>query len=62
MGGKKETKERRMTLFTVRVAEYQNSVPKQVVESPSLDIFKPQLDMALSNLLYLTLLCAAGSD
>jgi len=33
-----------------------NRLPADDVESPSLEILKTQLDMALSNLLYLTLL------
>ena len=35
-------------------------VPREAVESPSLEIVKTQLDTALSNLLSLTLLWAAG--
>lgn len=40
----------RKHFFTVRVAKYWNRV---VLQSPSLHIFKTQLDTALSNLLWL---------
>jgi len=42
--------------FTVRVVKDRNRLAGGVVESPSLEIFKSQLDNALSNLLSLTLL------
>jgi len=35
--------------FTVRVAEYWHRLPREVVESPSLEIFRSHLGMALGN-------------
>ena len=40
----------------MRVAEHWNRFPKAFVVSPSLEIFKTQLEMAPSNLLLLSLL------
>ena len=37
--------------FTVRVMEYRNRLPREVVESPSLKIFKTCLDAYLGSLL-----------
>ncbi|GAB0179444.1 hypothetical protein GRJ2_000409700 [Grus japonensis] len=41
----------RKNFFTVRVTEHWNRLPRQVVESPSLEIFKTRLDVILCNLL-----------
>ncbi|GAB0186056.1 mitochondrial enolase superfamily member 1 [Grus japonensis] len=41
----------RKNFFTLRVTERWNRLPRQVVESPSLDIFKTHLDAILCNLL-----------
>ncbi|GAB0178787.1 hypothetical protein GRJ2_000344000 [Grus japonensis] len=37
--------------FTVRVTEHWNRLPREAVESPSLEIFKTHLDVILCNLL-----------
>ncbi|GAB0178453.1 hypothetical protein GRJ2_000310600 [Grus japonensis] len=41
----------RKNFFTLRVTEHRNRLPREVVESPSLEIFKTHLDMILCNLL-----------
>ncbi|KFV88053.1 hypothetical protein N308_15421, partial [Struthio camelus australis] len=41
----------RKNFFTVRVTEHWNRLPRGVVESPSLEIFKTRLDAILGNLL-----------
>ena len=37
--------------FTVRVTEHWNRLPREVVESPSLEIFKAHMDAYMGNLL-----------
>jgi len=41
----------RKKFFTVRVVRQWNSLPRGVVDIPSLEVFKVQLDRALSNLI-----------
>ncbi|KFV73184.1 hypothetical protein N308_02018, partial [Struthio camelus australis] len=41
----------RKNFFTVRVAEHWNTLPREVVEFPSLEIFKTHLDVILGNVL-----------
>ena len=40
----------RKNYFTERVTEHWNRLPREVVESPSLEIFKTHLDALLCNL------------
>jgi len=41
----------RKDFFTLRLTEYWNRLPREAVESPSLEIFKTHLDKVLCNLL-----------
>ena len=54
----------RKKFFTMRVVKHWNRLPREVVESPSLETFKARLDRALSNLVWLkmSLLTAGGLD
>ncbi|KGL86519.1 hypothetical protein N301_00215, partial [Charadrius vociferus] len=40
----------RKKFFTVRVVRHWNRLPREVVDGPSLKVFKDRLDRALSNL------------
>ncbi|KFZ64709.1 hypothetical protein N321_06359, partial [Antrostomus carolinensis] len=40
----------RKKFFTVRVVRHWNRLPKEVVDAPSLEVFKARLDEALSSL------------
>ncbi|KFV82888.1 hypothetical protein N308_04371, partial [Struthio camelus australis] len=42
---------RRRNFFTLRVTEHWNRLPREAVESPSLEIFKSRLDTILGNVL-----------
>jgi len=46
--------------FTLRVTEHWNRLPREVVESPSLEIFKTHLDKVLCGLVSVTLLWEEG--
>ncbi|KFV77784.1 hypothetical protein N308_06298, partial [Struthio camelus australis] len=41
----------RKNFFPVRVTEHWNRLPREVVESPLLEIFKTRLDVILGNML-----------
>ncbi|KFV79773.1 hypothetical protein N308_04320, partial [Struthio camelus australis] len=41
----------RRNFLTARVTEHRNRLPREVVESPSLEIFKTRLDVILGNVL-----------
>ncbi|KFW74152.1 hypothetical protein N305_07649, partial [Manacus vitellinus] len=40
----------RKKFFTVRVVRHGNRLPREAVDSPSLEVFKARLDEALSSL------------
>jgi len=50
----------RKNFFPLRVTEPWNRLPREVVESPSLEIFRTWLDMVLCSLLWVTLLRQGG--
>jgi len=50
----------RKNLFPLRMTGHWNRLPREVVDSPSLEIFKTHLDKVLCSLLQVTLLCQGG--
>jgi len=54
----------RKKFFTMRVVKHWNGLPREVVDAPSLEVFKARLDGALSSLVYwrMSLLMAGGLE
>jgi len=50
----------RKNFFPLRVMEHWNRLPREAVDSPSLEIFKTHLDKVLCSLLRVTLLRQEG--
>jgi len=50
----------RKNFFPLRLAGHWNGLPREVVDSPSLEIFKIRLYEVMCSLLWVTLLCQGG--
>jgi len=50
----------RKNFFTLRMTQHWNRLPREVVDSPSLEILKTGLDEVLRSLLWVTLLRQGG--
>jgi len=50
----------RKNFFPLRVTEHWNRLPREVVESPSLEIFETRLDKVLYSVLWVSLLRQEG--
>lgn len=48
----------RKKFFTVEATQHWNKLPREVMQSPSLEKFKPHLDTFLCDLLYLLYPCS----
>jgi len=51
----------RKNLFTERVVKHWNRLPREVAESPSLEVFKKRVDMALQDMVWQAWWCWADS-
>jgi len=58
--GENQSSRGKPNFFTLRVTEPWNRLPREVVESSSLDIFKTRRDKVLCSLLWVTLLRQEG--
>jgi len=54
----------RKKFFTMRVVKHLNRLPREIVNAPSLEVFKARMDGTLSNLVWwkMSLLMAGGLE